>query len=124
QVEQQIAIPVEGEFRTIPGLRRIRTISDSNGCFVSMMYSLDSDMNAATSDVRDRMERLKLVLPPEADRMLIQRFSSRTIPVMAISVFREGNQEEFVHQIRTVFEPRIRRIDRVAAVEILSPIQE
>lgn len=124
QVEQQIAIPVEGEFRTIPGLRRIRTISDSNGCFVSMMYSLDTDMNAATSDVRDRMERLKLVLPTEADKMLIQRFSSRTIPVMAIGVFREGDQEEFVHQIRTIFEPRIRRIDGVAAVEILSPIQE
>jgi HAE1 family hydrophobic/amphiphilic exporter-1 len=124
QVEQQIAIPVEGEFRTIPGLRRIRTISDSNGCFVSMLFSLDTDMNAATSDVRDRMERLKLVLPTEADKMLIQRFSSRTIPVMAVGIFRDGDQEEFVHQIRTIFEPRIRRIDGVAAVEILSPIKE
>ena len=124
QVEQQIAIPVEGEFRTIPGLRRIRTTSDGNGCNVSLQFDLDTDMTVATADVRDRMERLKLALPAEVDRMLIQRFSSGSIPVLAFGVFRGGNEEEFAHLVRTVMAPRLRRIEGVAEVQIHSPILE
>lgn len=124
QVEQQIAIPVEGEFRTIPGLRRIRTTSSGSGCNVSLQFDLDTDMTVATADVRDRMERLKLVLPPEVDRMLLQRFSSGSIPVLAFGVFRGGNEEEFAHLVRTVMAPRLRRIEGVAEIQIHSPILE
>ncbi len=124
QVEQQVAIPVEGEFRTISGLRRIRTVSNSDGCFVNMVFDLDTDMTLATAEVRDRMERLKLVLPDEVDRMFIQRFSSRSIPVIAFGMFRAGDQEAFLNLLRTYIEPRIRRIDGVADVQIQSAYRE
>jgi len=124
QVEQQIAIPVEGAFRTIPGLRQIRTISNTDGCFVSMLFDLNTNMTLATGEVRDRMERLKLVLPREVDRMYIQRFSSQAIPVIAIGLFQEGDQEEFVHQLRRILEPRLRRVEGVAEVQVRSPVQE
>lgn len=123
QVEQQIAVPVEGELRTIPGVRRIRTTSTSAGCEVGLLFSLDTDMSIATADVRDRLERLKLVLPEEADKMLIQRFSSGSIPVMALGMFREGDQERFDHLVRTLVEPRLSRVEGVAKVEVLSPVQ-
>jgi HAE1 family hydrophobic/amphiphilic exporter-1 len=124
QVEQQIAIPLEGEMRTIPGLRRIRTISDADGCFASLQFSLDTDITQVSAEVRDRMERLKLKLPPEADKMLLQRFSSRSIPVVAFGVFRSGDEEQFIHEVRTFIEPQIRRLEGVANVEIITPIQE
>lgn len=124
QVEQQIAIPVEGEFRTIPGLRRIRTVSGGDGCNVSLLFDLDTDMTVATAEVRDRMERLKLVLPAEVDRMLLQRFSSGSIPVLAFGVFRAGDEEEFTHLVRTVMAPRLRRLEGVAEIQVHSPIQE
>lgn len=124
QVEQQIAIPAEGEFRTIPGLRQIRTISDSDGCFISMLFNLDTEMTFATAEVRTRMERLKLVLPDDADRMILQRFSSQSIPVTAIGLFRGGDQEAFVNTLRTVLEPRLRRVEGVADVQVRSPVRE
>ncbi|HOJ68331.1 MAG TPA: efflux RND transporter permease subunit [Candidatus Hydrogenedentes bacterium] len=123
QVEQQIAIPAEGELRTIPGVRRIRSTSTSNGCDIGLLFTLDTDMSIATADVRDRLERLKLILPAEADKMLIQRFSSGSIPVLAFGMFRDGDQDQFVHMMRTVVQPRLSRLEGVANVEILSPIQ-
>jgi len=123
QVEQQIAIPAEGELRTIPGVRRIRSTSTANGCDIGILFTLDTDMAAATADVRDRLERLKLVLPVEADKILIQRFSSGSIPVLAFGMFRDGDQDQFVHLMRTVVQPRLSRLEGVANVEILSPIQ-
>ncbi len=124
QVEQQIAVPVEGQFRTIPGVRQIRTISNSDGCFVSMLFDLDTDMTLATVEVRDRIERLKLVLPQEVDRVFIQRFSSRSIPVVAFGVFNDEDPEEFVHRVRTILSPRIRRLEGVAEVQVITPIPE
>ncbi len=124
QVEQQIAIPLEGEMRTIPGLRRIRTISDAEGCFASLQFTLDTNIAQVTPEVRDRIERLKLKLPAEADKILMQRFSSRSIPVIAFGVFRDGDEQQFIHEVRTLIEPRIRRIDGVANIQIITPIEE
>lgn len=120
QVEKEVAVPAEGEFRTIRGLLNIRTISDANGCFVNMIFDLDTDMTMATADVRDRMERLKLVFPKAVDKMMIERFNSRSIPIVAAGLFRESDEEEFVHLVRTLAEPRIRRVPGVADVQVLT----
>jgi HAE1 family hydrophobic/amphiphilic exporter-1 len=124
QIEQQVAIPVEGEFRTIPGIHRLETHSQSDGCWVSMLFTLDTDIADATAEVRDRIERLKLVLPPEIERIHIQRFSTASFPVMAFGIFRMKDQEDFVHLVRTVLEPRLRRVDGVADIQIMSPVPE
>ena len=124
QVEQQITVPVEGEFRTIPGMRKMWSWSNADGCRVNMRFSLDVDMTLATAEVRDRIERLKLKLPDDVDRVYLQRFSSGSLPVMAFGLFQEGNQEEFTHQVRTVIEPRLRRLEGVADVQVRSPVQE
>lgn len=124
QVEQQLAIPVEGEFRTVSGLDNIRTISNSDGCFVSMMFTPDTDMATATAEIRDRMERLKLVLPDDVERMLIQRFNSRSLPIMAFGLFRPGGDSAFVDMLRRTMEPRLRRIDGVADIRMQSSSPE
>jgi len=124
QIEQQIAIPVEGEFRTIPGLRSIATTSSSNGCSVDMWFNLDTDMTLATADVRDRIERLKMTLPDEVQRIIIQRFSSGAIPVIAIGLFKSEDEENYVYLVRTSLIPRLRRLDGVADIKLISPIPE
>lgn len=116
QVEEEVTIPAEGEFRTIPGLRHIRTVSNSNGAFIHMNFDLDVDMTQATAEVRDRMERLKLELPAEIDTMFIERFSSRSIPIVALAMLTTGDEAELINLVRTVLEPRLRRIDGVADV--------
>ena len=120
QVEQEVAIPAEGEFRTISHIKRITTTSDSNGCNVRIEFDWDADMDIASSEVRDRMERLKLDLPAEIERLFLRRFSSDSMPIMALSLFSEQPDEELAHQIRTVLQPRLMRIEGVAEVMIFS----
>lgn len=86
QVEQEVAIPAEGEFRTIPGMKQIFTHSSSSGCYVGMLFSWDADMADATAEVRDRIERLKLVLPQEIDQIFINRQSADSLPIMVVSM--------------------------------------
>ena len=120
QVEKEVAIPAEGEFRTITHLKRIATYSNSDGCEVFLRFDWDAEMGLATAEVRDRIERLKLVLPDEIDRFVIGRFNSGSLPVLAFGVFREGDVEEFAHIVRTVLRPRLQRLPGVADVEVFS----
>lgn len=120
QVEKEVAIPAEGEFRTLSNLERITTDSDMDGCFVRMMFTWDADMSVATAEVRDRMERLKLQLPSEIERLFIRRWSANTMPVMAMAVLRESNEEELAHLCKTVLQSRLLRIDGVADVTIFT----
>ncbi|MCP4644842.1 MAG: efflux RND transporter permease subunit [bacterium] len=124
QVENDVAIPAEGEFRTVSQLKRITTRSDMNGCDVTMMFEWNSDLNAATADLRDRIERLKLILPDEIERLFIRKFSSSSLPIMAFALGRKGDAEEFTHLVRTVLQPRLTRIDGVADVSVFGTPQK
>ncbi|MFP4172422.1 MAG: efflux RND transporter permease subunit [Candidatus Hydrogenedentota bacterium] len=123
QVENEIAIPAEGEFRTLSHIRRIQTTSDTDGCQVRIEFDWETDMNLAAAEVRDRIERLRLQLPSDADTIMLQRFSAEAMPVMAFSLFSPEDDEAFAHRLRTNIEPRLKRIEGVADVMLHAPGQ-
>ena len=124
QVVNEIAIPAEGQFRTISHLQRITTNSDSDGCYVSMLFDWDADMGSATSEVRDRMERLRLELPSDIDNLFLHRHSTKSLPILALALTGEGDDEELAHRVRTRLQPQILRVDGVADVSVYSKPQK
>ena len=79
----------------------------------------DTDMGLATAEVRDRMERLRLRLPATVDQMVLGRFSSEAVPIMAFPLFSEKDPDDFAHLVRTFLVPRLMRISGVADVTVL-----
>ncbi len=124
QVEKEVAIPAEGEFRTISHLKRISTYASGNGCRVFMQFDWDVEMGLASAEVRDRIERLKLVLPDAIDDLFLWRFNSESMPVMVFGIGCKENPEEFVHVVRSVLQPRLMRLPGVADIEISSSSPE
>ncbi len=125
QVEAEIAIPAEGEFRTVSSLKRISTTSDSDGCSVRLQFETGADMSLASSEVRDRIERLRLKLPSGIDDVFLFRFSSQSLPILLIGLGRAGDDEELAHRVRTLLQPRLLRVNGVAEVQVFSkPEQE
>ncbi len=120
QVEREIAIPAEGEFRTISGMKRVWSSSTGEGCRINMRFESNTNMATASAEVRDRIERLKLTLPKDVDRILLFRHNSNSIPIMAFGMFRSGDESEFIHLVRTVIQPRLSRVEGVAEVTIFA----
>lgn len=118
QVENEVAIPAEGEFRTITQLKRISTTSDNEGCFIRMSFDFAADMDLASAEVRDRMERLKLRLPDGVDRLYLHRWSSDSFPIVFFSISSDRNYEDLSNIARTIMKPRLTRIDGVADVQV------
>lgn len=118
QVENEVSIPAEGEFKTVPGLRRISSTSDSGGCYIWMEFTWDTDMKLASAEARDRIERLRLKLPPDVDKIILRRFSSLSIPIMRMAMFRAEREDELALYVRTHLRRQLMRLDGVADVEI------
>lgn len=118
QVEQEVAIVAEGEFRTLSNLENLYTFSSDNGCWVNLMFTWGTDMREATAEMRDRIERIRLELPPQADRIYMRNFSIDTMPVLQLGLSRPGDFDEFANQIRTVLLPKLQRLDGVAEVQL------
>lgn len=118
QVEKEVAIPAEGEFRTLSSLKRIFTTCDSNGATIRMIFDMGTDMTIASADVRDRIERLKLQLPDEIENIFLRRFNLNSMPIMAFSIYGPGDEEELTYLVRTILKPRIMRLEGVADITI------
>lgn len=118
QVEQEIAVLVEGEFKTLRGLERVTTRSGDGGCNVTLRYRWDTNMQHATAEVRDRIERLKLVLPREVDRIFIRRYSTDQEPILRFALFRDRDEDDLARAARTYLRGRLQRVDGVADVEV------
>jgi HAE1 family hydrophobic/amphiphilic exporter-1 len=124
QVEKEVAIPAEGEFRTISHLKSISSHSSSEGCWIGMRLEWDADMGVATAAVRDRIERLKLVLPDEIERVWLRRWNSNTMPVLVFAMGKEGDIDQFAYDARTILRTRLSRLPGVADVIIHSSTPE
>jgi HAE1 family hydrophobic/amphiphilic exporter-1 len=118
QVEQEIAIPAEGEFKTLPSLSQVYTNSNDGGCFVSLEFDWGMDMTDALAEVRDRIEQLRLTLPTEADRIFMRHFSLESIPIMSFGLSSEENFDVFADRVDREILPKLLRLDGVAEIQV------
>ncbi len=119
QVEQEITIPAEGEFQTLPGIKHMSTNSSSDGAFIGLEFEGGIDMTQALADVRDRIERLRLVLPENADRIFVRHFKLESFPVLMIGLSSHGDYDRFVDMVDRDLVPKLQRIEGVADIELM-----
>ncbi len=67
EVESEITEPIERELRGIPGVTTMQSWSNEGGAWISLQFSLGTDMDKAFAEVNARLQRVR-GLPAEADR--------------------------------------------------------
>ena len=112
-----IARPLEGEMKTLRGLRRVESNSGTNGVNVNLVFEPDTDMKLAYVEVRDRVERVRPSLPEEIDRIWVRKFSSTDIPIMYLSLSWHGDRDALFQVVDEQLIPRIERIDGIAGID-------
>ncbi len=86
EVEEQISKPVEGELKTVKNLKRIISYSVTRGCQIWIEFAQGTDMNLAYSQVSDRLERSRPLIPGEIEYFYIRRFRANDDPVMYMAI--------------------------------------
>ena len=126
EIESEIVEPIEEVMLGLPGLQELRTFSNPSFGFVSMEFSLESDMDRTLLEVISRLNRLP-PLPADADRPQIVMNGGNPQGETLIYLFTQFREDsalspdEYVNFIEDNVVPRIEAIDGVADVQINAP---
>ncbi|MFD1816493.1 hydrophobic/amphiphilic exporter-1, HAE1 family [Pseudarcicella hirudinis] len=120
-IENQITEPLEKQINGIPGIRSITSSSSLGSSFITVEFNLDVQLEAAASDVRDKVGQAVRNLPQDIDAppvvskadansdfILLLAIQSRTKGLLELSDYAEN-----------VLQQRFQTINDVSGVNIL-----
>ncbi len=86
EVEEQIVKPLEGEFKTVKNLKRLFSNSQSRGVWFWLEFAQGTNMDLAYSQVTDRVERGRSLIPKEIEYIHIRRFRDTDEPIIYMGI--------------------------------------
>lgn len=122
EVENNVSIPLEEALGVVTHLRRIQSISKTDESVILLEFDWDTDMNLATQEVSEKLERV--LLPDEAKKPLILRYDPTQDPVLRLSLYGPGD----LMALRTFADQDLKRelekLPGVAAVKVRGGLEE
>lgn len=89
-VETEITDRIEEAVNTIAGVEELRSSSSQGSSSVRVTFGLETDIDVATQEVRDRVATVQRQLPDNVDPPTVRRFDPNQTAIMAIVV--SGNK--------------------------------
>jgi HAE1 family hydrophobic/amphiphilic exporter-1 len=86
ELEEQIVKPMEGELKTVKNLKRLYSNSGTQGSWFWLEFSQGTNMDLAYSQVSDRVERARPLLPEDQEHIYIRRFRSNDDPIIYMGI--------------------------------------
>jgi HAE1 family hydrophobic/amphiphilic exporter-1 len=111
--------PLEDALGTINNIDTMSASAAANQAQVRITFIDGTDMDLASMEVRDRVERARHLLPDDLERVSIRRFQSTDIPVLRFDVSADGwPQERLFEYTENVVMRRLERLEGVAQVGV------
>ena len=118
EVMEKIAEPLEEQLRTVRGLDRVTTVSQSDNCRAFLRFKQGTDMDLAYREVRDRVERARRDFPDDVDQVFIFKDDASGIPVYVIGIAVPPTVLDSYNLIQKQILLPLERIDGVASVTV------
>jgi len=118
EVERLVVQPLEDSLGTINGIDTMSASAQTNSGTVRLQFVDGTDMDLAAVEVRDRLDRVRHLLPEEVDRISIRRFQSSDIPVVNFHLTADWPSEQLFDFTENVVQRRIERLEGVAEVTV------
>ena len=118
-IETQITEPLEESINGIEGIKSLSSSSSDGRSSIRVEFDLESNLEAAANDVRDRVSRAMRQLPPDADPPIVTKADADTSPIVMVQVSSDRrNLMELSDMANNVFKERFQTIPGVSQVII------
>ncbi len=118
EVERLLVRPLEDVLGTINGIETLSASAASDGARVRISFIDGTDMEMAAVEVRDRLERVRHLLPDDLERVTVRRFQSTEIPVLRFDLSAPWPAERLYRFTEEVVQRRLERLPGVAQVSV------
>ena len=118
-IESQITVPIEDSISGIEGVRTVKSVSREEVSQITVEFVPERNVDAAANDVRDRVARVRAVLPEAADDSVVSKIEADAQAIMwlAFNSERHGTLELSDYADRYIAD-RLKTLPGVASVII------
>lgn len=119
-IESQITEPLEKQVNGIPGIRTITSSSSQGNSNITVEFNLGVDLEAAASDVRDKVSQAARSLPQDIDAAPVIRKSDANSDFILILAVQSQTKSllELSDYAENVLQQQLQTINQVSAINI------
>lgn len=118
-VDVNVTRRIEDQIATIGGIESISSISFAGVSRIVVSFSLEKDINIASQEVRDAVQRVQRALPEEAEAPIVRKLDTSLAPVFVVLVHsKTQDYETLAYWADKVIKREFERIDGVGQVDL------
>ena len=118
ETERLVVRPLEESLGTIPGITVLTATARADSGNVSLEFEETADMDLMVVEARDRVDRVRHLLPDDIERINIRRFQSSDIPILQFHLGAPWERERLFNFAEDIVQPRLERLEGVASVDV------
>ncbi len=85
-IETNITKRLEDAFNTIDQVKEVTSVSSDNLSVITLEFSWEANLDEATNEIRDVIDRMYAFLPDGVDRPSIFKFNTNMMPIVFYAV--------------------------------------
>ncbi|GHV65781.1 multidrug transporter AcrB [Bacteroidia bacterium] len=117
-IEENITKILENQLNGVQNLKELTSTSYDNLSVVSLEFEWEVNLDEASNDVRDAVERSMSLLPDGLTRPTIMRFNTSMIPILIYAVTADVSYPGLTRILDDKLIPSLNRVDGVASVTV------
>lgn len=119
EIEELISRPLEDELGSLSGLKTIRSQNLDGVSVVLLEFTLETDVKDAEQQARDRVARVRVRFPEDAEESQIMRFDLSDLPIARIALSADLPPAKLYDIARERVKPRLDQVPDVGVVNIV-----
>ncbi len=117
-VEKSVTKILESQLVSVSGLKKITSASSEGRSSISLEFNYGTDLDIATNNVRDKIDRVVRSLPDDAGTPTIFKMDSDAMPIMRIAINGNRSRNELREIADNTITDLIEQTDGVAEATV------
>lgn len=120
-VEIKVSEPLENQLATTPGIEKITSRSLEGVSAITLKFVWGTNLDEASNDIRDRIERAKRFLPDipeEMDTPSVLKFNTAMMPILGVGITAQQSYPELFDMIDKRVGDPLRQLPGVGTVQL------
>ena len=118
EMEKLVTRPIEEAMSAVAGVEVVTSTSSEGQSSVRVSFAWGTNLDAATNDVRDRLDRVIGRLPDDAERPTLRKYDPSAMPILILGAAGNLDLLEMRRIITDQVKYRIERVPGVAAFNL------
>jgi hydrophobe/amphiphile efflux-1 (HAE1) family protein len=119
EVETQITDKIEEAVNTVSGIDELRSVSSEGISQVIVVFLLEKNVDVAAQEIRDRVNRIIVDLPDDADPPIVEKLDPDASPILNVALTADRPAREITEYADKILRRQLESVPGVGQATLL-----